>query len=421
MLSLTSELVSISECLLQKQGEDNFVLELNRVKDKVRTRFKELKECLTERETKLMNELNDILSCYNCYTTEVEKMNEQKRDLENIRNANMTVVATSTAVKNLHEKMLKELKKQLERLEIPVKPKLVTFECDKKKLLDEVNELCKLVEIVGKIDYKSKTLSIISVCDRGSGAEQLNKPRGVTVDPNTGNIYIADWANHCVKVFDNTVKFVFMFGNKAGEGKMSYPRGIVICQNTVLVSQFSNCILVYQLDGKYISRIGSRGTGELRFINPFGLSTDEYNHDIYICDSNNHRIQIISENFQYKSRFGKDILRSSRDVKLYKDNIFILDESNPCIHIFNKDLMLQKSVITRGEGQQVIRPWFFCIDKFGYVLISDRDSNSILVFNSKFEFIHKISVSNSPMGITMYQEDKVIVVCQATNNYLQIF
>ena len=83
--------------------------------------------------------------------------------------------------------------------------------------------------------------------------------------------------------------------------------------------------------------------------------------------------------------------------------------------------MLQKNVVTRGEGQQVVNPWFFCIDKFGSILISDRSSNSILILNSEFEFIHKISVSDNPMGITMDKEDRVIVVCEADNNCLQIF
>ena len=37
-----------------EHGDDNFVLELNREKDKVRTRFIELREILTETENKLM-------------------------------------------------------------------------------------------------------------------------------------------------------------------------------------------------------------------------------------------------------------------------------------------------------------------------------------------------------------------------------
>ena len=202
---------------------------------------------------------------------------------------------------------------------------------------------------------------------------------------------------------------------------MSNPIGLLICGNRVLVTQFNTYIQVYELDGKFVSRFGSHGNGKLQFSLPFGLSTDEYNGDIYICDCVNNRIQIISENFDYKSEFGGDIVYCPRDVKLYKGNIFILDQSNPCLHIFNRDLVLQKSVVTRGEGQQVVNPYFFSIDKFGSILFSDHNSNSVLILNSEFEFIHKISVSNCPMGITMDKEVRVIVVCFADNNCLQIF
>ena len=202
---------------------------------------------------------------------------------------------------------------------------------------------------------------------------------------------------------------------------MSYPIGLLICGNRVLVTQDNDYIQVHELDGKFVSRFGSHGNGKLQFYFPYGLSTNEYNGDIYICDCLNNRIQIISENFEYKSEFGKDILYHPRDVKLYKDNIIILDLSNPCLHIFNKDLVLQKSFVTRGQVQQVVHPCYFCIDKFGSILISDSNSNSILILNSEFEFIHKISVSMYPMGITMDKEDRVIVVCVADNNCLQIF
>ena len=80
----------------------------------------------------------------------------------------------------------------VKELRTPVKPKLMSFVCDKEKLQTEVNKLCKLVERVGEMDYKSKTQSIISVCDKGTGNEQLNYPYSVTVDHNTGNIYVAD-------------------------------------------------------------------------------------------------------------------------------------------------------------------------------------------------------------------------------------
>ena len=220
-------------------------------------------------------------------------------------------------------------------------------------------------------------------------------------------------------MFDNTAKYLLKFGDGKGEGKMSSPRGLLIRGNKVFVSH-SDCILVYQLDGKFVSSIGSEGSGELQFSYPCGLSTDEYNDDLYICDYNNNRIQIISENLQFKSQLGKDTLHYPRDIKHYKDNFFILDTSNPCLHIYNRDLLLQQSVVARGRGQQVRNPCFFFIDNFGNILITDNSSGSVLILNSEFEFIHKISVYQ-PTGITMDRDDRIIVASHASHNYLQLF
>ena len=401
----------------EENREDNFQLELSRVRKEIESVFTELIDCLECRKKHLFDELNKILIRYQSYKRETDELSKQKVELERLSHQNQGQF--SGFAKSIQNSILEQIDEGLKTIVMPTRPKLVRFVCDKNKLMSEVNELCKLVERVSEIDYKSKTQSVISVCDKGTGDEQLKWPYGVTVDHNTDNIYVADYGNHCVKVFDITAKYLLKFGDGKGEGKMSHPRGLLIRGNKVFVSH-NDCILVYQLDGKFVSSIGSKGSGELQFNYPWGLSTDEYNNDIYICDYTNHRIQIISENLQFKSQFGKDTLHSPRDIKHYKDNIFILDVSNPCLHIYNRDLVLQQSVVTRGRGQQVINPWFFFIDNFGNILITDPGSDSILILNSEFEFIHKISVSQ-PIGITMDRDDRIIVTSYASHNCLQLF
>ena len=276
---------------------------------------------------------------------------------------------------------------------------MVTFECDSNKMLAELNKLGKLVEKVRiGIDYKSKKQPLVSVCEKGKGMEQLNNPEGVTVDNKTGNIYIADCSNNCVKVFDSTGKCLYKFGDNEGEGKMCHPSGVAICGDRILITQENHCILNYQLNGKFISRIGRVGNGELEFNAPFGLTIDESNRDIYICDYNNNRIQILSSEFSFKSQFGKDALKYPRDVKLSKEYIYVIAASDPCLHLFSYNHILQKSVISRGTGMQVINPCYFFIDQLDNILISDPASNSILIYSPQFQFFHKISVSNSPMG-----------------------
>ena len=126
-----------------------------------------------------------------------------------------------------------------------------------------------------------------------------------------------------------------------------------------------------------------------------------------------------SKELQFKSQFGGDKLRHLRDVKLSKENSFIRDESNPCIHMYDHNLILQKSVVSRGEGMQVVNPRFF-ID-YSNNLISDNRSNCIHIFNSEFQLIHKINTSAHPMGVVVDNQGRIIVVCQADRDCLQIF
>ena len=283
-----------------------------------------------------------------------------------------------------------------------------------------LNNLGKLVEKVSGIDYQSKKQPLVSVCEKGKRMEQLNLPLGITADNKTRNIYIADRYNNCAKLFDKTGKYLFKFGDNEGEGKIYRPISMAICGDRILISQ-RNCILNYQLKGKFISKICKDGNGELEFDNPFGLTINESNVDIYICDTDNNRIQILTQDFSFKSQFGKDILKQPRDVKLSKEYIFVLDVSNPCLHLFNYNHILQKSVISRGKGMQVIYPRFFFIDQTDNILISDCRSNYIHIFNSQFQLFHTIPVSYHPAGVTVDNQGRVIVVSQSPKDCLQIF
>ena len=401
--------------------EDNYELELSRVREKIKTKFVELIDCLKARESKLLRELDTILASYLSYRSELEKVDRKKRDLETTKTFLQNQVETSS-VKSVHEDFIARVNAELKSIETPIKPQMVSFECDSNTMLAELNNLGKLVKKVRSgIDYKSKKQPLVSVCEKGNGMEQLSLPLGVTVDNETGNIYITDLSNNCVKVFDRTGKYLFKFGDNEGGGKMYKPLSVAICGDRILISQGSHCILNYQLNGKFISKMGKCGNGELEFNCPFGLTIDESNGNIYVSDCNNNRIQILSQDFRFISQFGKDTLNQPRDVKLSKEYIFVLDKYNPCLHLFSYNHILQKSVISRGKGMQVINPFYFFIDQTDNILISDYDSNSIDIFNKEFQFIHEISVSPNPVAITVDKRGRVIVVCRALNNCLQIF
>ena len=70
---------------------------------------------------------------------------------------------------------------------------------------------------------------------------------------------------------------------------------------------------------------------------------------------------------------------------------------------------------------EVIYPYFFFIDRTENILISDPNSNSIHIFNTESQLIHKIPVSNNSTGVTVDKQGRVIVVSLADKDCLQIF
>ena len=304
--------------------EDNYELELSREREKIKTKFVELIGCLKARESKLLRELDNILASYLSYRSELEKVNEKKIELEKTKTFHQSEL-TSSRIQSVHEDCIARINTEFESIETPMEPKMVSFEFDSNKMLADLNNLGKLVEILRSgIDYKCKKQPLVSVCEKGKGMEQLSLPRDVTVDNKTGNIYIADQFKYCVKVFDRTGKYLFKFGDNEDEGKMCWPLSVAICGDIILISQYNHCILNYQLNGKFISKIGKYGNGELEFNYPLGLTIDESNGNIYVSDCYNNRIQILSQDFCFISQFGKDILKFPHDVKLSKEYILFL-------------------------------------------------------------------------------------------------
>ncbi|KAI6659789.1 PKD domain-containing protein [Oopsacas minuta] len=278
-----------------------------------------------------------------------------------------------------------------------------------------------LERVFSVVVYKDKIQPIVSACKFGKGLENLNRAEGLTIDNSTEDIYVADRENYCVKVFDNYGKILFKFGDEEGEGKMERPIGVAICRDRILISVETHYIMNYQGNGKFVSRIGKFGKGELEFFHPRGLTFDESNGEVYICDCYNNRIQIVSRELRFKSQFGQDNLKFPRDVKLSKEFIFILDSMNPCLHLYNYNHILQKNIISLGAGLDVTYPYFFCIDRSNNIIISDYTSQSIYIFSSHYKLIHKISITE-PNGVTVDNQGRVIVACEGDEQHcLHIF
>ena len=125
---------------------------------------------------------------------------------------------------------------------------------------------------------------------RGASDGQLNHPYGVTVHDD--KVYIADSNNKRISVFQTNGKFCISFGSD----QLGGPRDVTVSANNhLLVADYSNsCIYTYTLDGHYVEKFGTPGSGRGQLDRPYSLTTD-LNGFIIVADSDNHRVSIFDK------------------------------------------------------------------------------------------------------------------------------
>ena len=123
------------------------------------------------------------------------------------------------------------------------------------------------------------------------------------------------------------------------------------------------------------------------------------------------------------------MLKYPRDVKVPRDRVLVLDESDPCLFVFSSDHVLTNRLITRcGNTKQTNYPLCFDIDREYNIIMSDYDNHCVYVFSQEGEQIHKFGKQGQgigefycPRGIALDNIGRIIVVCGKDKACLQIF
>ena len=275
-------------------------------------------------------------------------------------------------------------------------------------------------------NYKTKqaptAYSCKTITDQKAPGE-LNCPASLAIHYKTGRIYIADQNHHRVQVFNCNGDYLFMFSDHMKR------KGICISLNQVFVRQCSgHCIYVYGLEGRTMKIFGIEGSGKGQFKYPHGIDVSEKNQNIYVCDYSNDRVQIFTEDLEFHSMLGIGVFKAPRDVKVTRDKVLVLDESDPCLFVFSSEHLLNNRLITRGTGKQVSNSYCFDIDREYSIIMSDISSHCVYVFSREGEQIHKIGKPGqeigeftNPYGIALDNTGRIIVVCRKSKASLQIF
>ena len=405
--------------------KDNFEDEICKTKKEIKTYFCQLIDCLRNRKEKLIKELDLLL---NAHKRERDKHKQSITGLERVLQCAKDEMKYEN-LKEIQSSIIEQLTKKHKEFESQFESKHISLEFDKTilELAGTIGRLTvtnstSVVSNLPVLDYEGKVTPVLSVGGTSGGKEgQFSNPWGVTVHYHTGNIFVADQSNHRVQVFDKDGKYLYKFGDRDGAGKMNAPRNIAIYLNKVFVSQLeAGCLLVYDLNGTFLKQVGTPGNGEGQLSSPHGITINESNGDIFVCDYSNNRVQIFSKDFLFKSQFGKGILKSPSDIKLTNAYIYVLNYTNPFLYSFNYNLTQVQNAVLNSISKHLKQPYSFCIDGAGNFIISDYGQSAIVLFNQEGDLVHKITDSiQNPYVVTLDARGRIILV--GYNHRLLIF
>ncbi|CAD6206571.1 GSCOCG00010052001-RA-CDS [Cotesia congregata] len=285
---------------------------------------------------------------------------------------------------------------------------------------------------IGKDSPSPKPVLIIG--DAGEKNNNLCRPWGVACDKE-GHIIVADRSNNQIKVYDQNGNFMRKFGTRgSGPGQFDRPAGIVVDErNRIIVADKDNHrIQIVSKYGDYLLAFGEKGMRNGQFNYPWDVAVNT-RCDIVVSDTRNHRIQLFNEEGEFLRKYGFEtmqlmwkLLDSPRSVSFTPNGDILVSDFNNH-HIVIIDYQLQKAKIFGPEkrAHPFLRIQGMKVDDVGNIVIADSRNNRIQVLDSegnlkcKFGSVGKgVGQMDRPAGIALSPEGRIIVVDFGNNRIL---
>ena len=392
---------------------DSFLTQINNIRNEINSTFTKITKNANELHINLLKELQSI------------ELEFRRKTEANVK-YNKTLAlewepATEQALQGIFCKIkLTEFQPPRTRTQKKGSQRVSFQSADNVSTACSSNAVDRLIGMYRNIHRPDKYSS-----SRGKHSYQLDAPRGLSIDSNSRRIYVADTNNDRIQIFKFNAKCVDEITHK----ELISPKGICVSEveNRVFVTLSEHdFVQAYRKDGSFVSQVCCYSS--TKFDNPVGLAAD-MTGKLYVCDRRNDKVVVLDKNLNFVTVLTKHINRP-RDVKIRGSQVVILQEGTCCISFYTRGGEFLKYIIETGQhSYQVETPYFFDIDSFGNIFITDTGSDCVKIFNCQGSYLCDIGYKGEgkgemeyPTGIGLIPEnDGIVVVSDRSHYQLQIF
>ena len=382
--------------------------------------FNRLVSCLNERRNELVTRYREIQARPADRARMERELLALKADTEQRIRMNL--------LRETQSKILAELEQKLEEVRAPLPDTRVKFLSDTIRLERGIAGVGEIIEEeVPVVPRYDRMRCVAAVGKNGRAPGELYIPRGVAIDENTGYIYVTEGIDSRVSVFSETGDFLNTFSHQ----DMNLPWDIALHRDNIYMTDiYGDSVFHFKMEQqiRHVATFGSgEGSSDEQLNYPLGLtvSTDG---DVFVADCSNHRIKILDQSLQFKRHVTHQSMKYPRDVKLTRDEMYVLCDSSPCVLVLSHAGDMTRSLVTRGDGMQVYKPQFFCLDAEQNLLISDYGAHVVKIFSKEGTYLHTAGQEGhergmlyQPRGIALTKDLNLVIVSHNDNFGLQIF
>ena len=251
----------------------------------------------------------------------------------------------------------------------------------------------KSIKGVGKPSAMAMTVDerfVVSSFDQkeiivlAKSGEKLNtipcngQPAGVAVD-DIGHIYVALFDANCLCKFDENGRKL-----KEVKGKIQSPGGVIIINHQLFVCDRDNHrIAVFSTELELIRSFGTKGSGDGQLRCPEFIIKDGEGQ-LWITDLNNHRLCVFTADGKYQRSVvkpaDKGTLNQPFGIACDSDYVYV-SEYHGGVSVFTVagDFVCSFGGRGRGEGE-FVNPFGVSVDRDGFLYVCDRSNSRIQVY-----------------------------------------